>query len=63
MSSAIRRGGAAKRYAKTGSFGRLNGRAVAPGSEFPERYFLRRRIAWIVIALALVLPGIIALVW
>ena len=63
MSSVVRKGNGAKRYARTGSFGRLNGRAVAPGSDFPENYFLRRRIAWIVIAAALALPGIVALVW
>ena len=51
----------AKRYAKTRSFGKLNGRAVSPGSEKPERFFLRRRIVWIVIALALALPGLWAL--
>ena len=61
MSSAIRRGGGAKRYAKTGSFGRLNGRAVAPGSEFPPHYFLKRRVIWVLVALALLAPGLIAL--
>ena len=63
MSASIRRSDSAKRYARTGSFGRLNDRAVAPGSEFPKNYFLRRRIAWIAVALVLVLPGIVALVW
>lgn len=63
MSASMRRSGSAKRYARTRSFGRLNDRAVAPGSEFPGNYFLRRRIAWIAVALVLVLPGIIALVW
>ena len=53
----------AKRYAKTGSFGRLNGRAVAPGSEVPESHFLRRRLVWCAIALALILPGLWALWW
>jgi hypothetical protein len=51
----------AKRYVKTGSFGRLNGRSIAPGSEVPERYYLRRRIVWCAIALALLLPGLWAL--
>ena len=55
------RGNPAKRYTKTRSFGKLNGRAVSPGSEFPERFFLRRRIELIVIALLLVIPGILAL--
>lgn len=52
---------AARRYAKTGSFNRLAGRSTAPGSEFPPNYFLKRRIIWAVIALALLLPGLIAL--
>ena len=52
------RSNSAKRYVKTRSFGRLNGRAVSPGSEKPEHYFLRRRVVWIVIALALALPGV-----
>ena len=52
----------AKRYVKTRSFSRLNGRAVSPGSEHPKRYFLRRRIVWIIIAIALALPGVLAVV-
>lgn len=52
---------AARRYAKTGSFNRLAGRSTAPGSEFPENYFLKRRIWWVLAALALLLPGIISL--
>ena len=52
----------AKRYIKTRSFSRLNGRAVSPGSERPERFYFRRRIFWIVLALALAIPGIWALV-
>ena len=55
------RANSAKRYIKTRSFNRLNGRAVAPGSEFPERYFLRRRIALAAIALLLAVPGLWAL--
>ena len=55
------RSNSAKRYVKTRSFGRLNGRAVAPGSEFPERYFLRRRIVLAAIAILLVVPGLWAL--
>ena len=51
----------AKRYVKTRSFGKLNGRAVSPGSEFPENFFLRRRIVLIVLAALLVIPGIVAL--
>ena len=51
----------AKRYIKTRSFNRLNGRAVAPGSEFPERYFLRRRIILAAIAILLAIPGLWAL--
>ena len=51
----------AKRYVKTRSFNRLNGRAVAPGSEFPERYFLRRRIILAAIAILLAIPGLWAL--
>lgn len=51
----------AKRYVKTRSFGRLNGRAVSPGSERPERFYLRRRIVWGLLALALAVPGIWAL--
>jgi len=50
-----------KRYVKTRSFGKLNGRAVSPGSEFPENFFLRRRIVLIVIAALLAIPGIVAL--
>lgn len=63
MNASIRRIGYAKRYARTRSFRRLNDRAVAPGSELPKNYFLRRRIVWGAIALAIVLPGIVALVW
>ncbi|MBQ6353054.1 MAG: hypothetical protein IJJ28_07295 [Lentisphaeria bacterium] len=63
MAAARKNRGGVKRYAKTGSFGRLNNRAVAEGSELPERYYLRRRIVWALIALAVVLPGLIALVW
>ena len=55
------RANSAKRYIKTRSFSRLNGRAVAPGSEFPERYFLRRRMTLIAIALLLAIPGLWAL--
>jgi len=55
------RANATKRYAKTRSFGKLNGRAVSPGSEFPEHFFLRRRIVLIVVALALAAPGVWAL--
>ena len=51
----------AKRYVKTRSFGKLNGRAVSPGSEFPENFFLRRRIVLIVLAALLAIPGIVAL--
>ena len=51
----------AKRYVKTRSFGKLNGRAVSPGSEFPERFFLRRRIVLIAVVLLLLLPGLWAL--
>ena len=51
----------AKRYIKTRSFNRLNGRAVAPGSEFPERYFLKRRIILAAIAILLAIPGLWAL--
>ena len=36
-------------------------RSLAPGSEFPERYFLRRRIALAAIALLLAVPGLWAL--
>ena len=57
------RGNSAKRYVKTRSFGKLNGRAVSPGSEFPEHFFLRRRIVLIVIALILAAPGVLALFW
>ena len=63
MMVAARGHNSAKRYVKTGSFGRLNGRAVAPGSEVPERCFLRRRLVWGAIALALILPGLWALWW
>jgi len=52
---------AARRYAKTGSFNKLAGRSTAPGSEFPPNYFLKRRIVWVLVALALLLPGIISL--
>ncbi len=55
------RSNSARRYIKTRSFGRLNGRAVAPGSEFPERYFLRRRIVFCAVALLLLAPGLWAL--
>jgi len=55
------RSNSTKRYVKTRSFGKLNGRAVSPGSEYPENYFLKRRIALVVIAVLLVLPGILAL--
>ena len=55
------RANSAKRYVKTRSFSKLNGRAVSPGSEYPENYFLRRRIALIVIGLLLVIPGLWAL--
>ena len=55
------RGNSAKRYVKTRSFGKLNGRAVSPGSEFPENYFLRRRIVLIVIGILLAIPGLWAL--
>jgi hypothetical protein len=55
------RANSAKRYIKTRSFNRLNGRSVAPGSEFPERYFLRRRIVLAAVALLLALPGLWAL--
>lgn len=51
----------AKRYIKTRSFGKLNGRAVSPGSEFPENFFLRRRIVLIVLAVLLATPGVVAL--
>ena len=51
------RSNSAKRYVKTRSFGKLNGRAVSPGSEFPENYFLRRRIVLAAIAILLVVPG------
>lgn len=57
------RANSAKRYAKTRSFGKLNGRAVSPGSEYPENFFLRRRIALVVVLLLLALPGILALFW
>ena len=52
---------AARRYAKTGSFNRLAGRSTAPGSEFPPHYFLKRRVIWVLAALALLAPGLIAL--
>ena len=52
------RGNSAKRYVKTRSFGKLNGRAVSPGSEYPENFFLRRRFVLIVIGLLLVAPGV-----
>jgi len=55
------RANSAKRYTKTRSFGRLNGRAVSPGSEYPENYFLRRRIALVAVMLALAAPGVLAL--
>ena len=55
------RGNSTKRYVKTRSFGKLNGRAVSPGSEFPENYFLRRRIVLIVIGILLAIPGLWAL--
>ena len=55
------RNNSAKRYIKTRSFGKLNGRAVSPGSEFPENFFLRRRIVLIVIAALLAIPGVLAL--
>lgn len=55
------RGNSAKRYIKTRSFNKLNGRAVAPGSEFPERYFLRRRVVLIVLGVLLAIPGVWAL--
>ena len=54
-------GNTTRRYLKTRSFGKLNGRAVAPGSEFPERYFLRRRIVLIAIGALLAIPGLWAL--
>ena len=57
------RANSTKRYVKTRSFGKLNGRAVSPGSEFPEHFFLRRRIVLIVIALILAAPGVLALFW
>ena len=50
-----------RRYLKTRSFGKLNGRAVAPGSEFPEQYFLRRRVVLIVLGVLLAIPGLWAL--
>ena len=52
---------AARRYAKTGSFNRLAGRSTAPGSEFPPHYFLKRRVIWVLAALALLAPGVISL--
>ena len=52
------RGNSAKRYVKTRSFGKLNGRAVSPGSEYPENFFHRRRFVLIVIGLLLVAPGV-----
>ena len=55
------RNSAVKRYVKTRSFSKLNGRAVSPGSEFPENFFLRRRIGLIVIGLLLAVPGVWAL--
>ena len=54
---------AARRYAKTGSFNRLAGRSTAPGSEFPPNYFLKRRSVWVLVALVLLLPGLISLVF
>ena len=51
----------ARRYAKTGSFNKLAGRSTAPGSEIPERFYLRRRVIVLAVALALLLPGLIAL--
>ena len=55
------RNNSTKRYVKTRSFGKLNGRAVSPGSEVPENFFLRRRIVLIVIAVLLAIPGVLAL--
>ena len=55
------RAASVKRYVKTRSFSKLNGRAVSPGSEFPEHFFLRRRIVLVVIAIALAVPGVWAL--
>ena len=55
------RSNSARRYVKTRSFGKLNGRAVSPGSEYPENYFFRRRIVLIVIGIALAIPGVWAL--
>ena len=51
----------AKRYAKTRSFGKLNGRAVSPGSELPERYYFKRRLMFAAVVLLLLLPGLWAL--
>ncbi len=56
-----KRRSATGRYVKTGSFNRLAGRSVAPGSEFPEHFFLKRRIIWIAVAAAALLPGVAAL--
>ena len=55
------RGNPAKRYIKTRSFSKLNGRAVSPGSEYPENYFFRRRVVLIVFGLLLIGPGVWAL--
>ena len=50
-----------RRYIHTGSFNRLAGRSTAPGSEIPERFYFRRRAVVLALALALLLPGLIAL--
>ena len=55
------RSNSTKRYVKTRSFGKLNGRAVSPGSEYPENYFLKRRLVLIAVAALLAIPGILAL--
>ncbi len=55
------RANSVKRYTKTGSFGKLNGHAVSPGSEYPKNFFLRRRIVLITILLLLAAPGVLAL--
>ena len=58
-----RRVNAARRYAKTGSFNRLAGRSTAPGSEAPPHFFLKRRIAFAVVVAAIVIPGLVALIF
>ena len=52
---------AARRYAQAGRSSRLTGRPSAPGSEFPPNYFLKRRVWWVLVVLALLLPGLISL--